>query len=337
MKNSVHLSCIISKGDDFVKRLLCVIPLVTVLLTGCSAETDNVLIETTAYMETVTATEKVTTAETTVTEAAATAKTTSEFTTTTVSETELPIAANEVIDTFIGFPLYSNALTLKEQQLLAGSKEALGLCKYFLGMDECLKLTEWAENIDLDKNVVAMRVFTNCCSSDKFTINDIYAENGEIVFDYDYERPETHTEDIICYVIAGVIPKSDLAFLENDDEWGITLSAEYDPNTHTVSGSFFQWGEKDITELMSGSWYEIERYNEEKGWCRLEYAQEFEGQEICWTSEGWIIPEYGQRTFEQELFLYDKLKTGKYRIAKSIFDLPDPENSRTYYAEFEVE
>lgn len=295
-----------------MKRLLCVIPLVMALLTGCSAETKDVTIA-----ETTNAPEIITTAP--------------------VSETELPIAANEVIHTFIGFPLYSNALTLKEQQLLAGSEEALGLCKHYLGMDECLKLTEWAKNIDLDKNVVAMRVFTNCCSSDKFTINNIYAENGEIIFDYDYERPETHTEDIICYVIAGVIPKSDLAFLENDDEWGVTLSAEYDPNTHTVSGSFFQWGEKGTTELLSGTWYEIERYDELNGWYRLEYAQEFEGQEICWTSEGWIIPEYGQRTFEQELFLYEKLDAGKYRIAKSIFDLPDPENSRTYYAEFEVE
>ncbi|MBQ5319568.1 MAG: hypothetical protein J6K17_10770 [Oscillospiraceae bacterium] len=88
---------------------------------------------------------------------------------------------------------------------------------------------------------------------------------------------------------------------------------------------------------MSGSWYEIERYDEVNGWCRLEYAQEFEGQEICWTSEGWIIPEYGQRTFEQDLALYDKLDAGKYRIAKSIFDLPDFQNARTYYAEFEVE
>ncbi|MBQ7980075.1 MAG: hypothetical protein IJ305_00540, partial [Oscillospiraceae bacterium] len=217
------------------------------------------------------------------------------------------------------------------------SEEALGLCKHYLGMDECLKLTEWAENIDLDKNVVAMRVFTNCCSSDKFTINNIYAENGEIIFDYDYERPETHTEDIICYVIAGVIPKSDLAFLENDDEWGVTLSAEYDPNTHTVSGSFFQWGEKGTTELLSGSWYEIERYDEVNGWCRVPYSSKFDGMEIGWTSEGWVIPEYGRRTFEEELFLYDKLEAGKYRIAKSIFDLPELDNFRTYYAEFEVE
>lgn len=295
-----------------MKRLLCVIPLVTALLTGCSAETKDVTIA-----ETTNAPEIITTAP--------------------VSETELPIAANEIINTFIGFPLYSNALTLKEQQLLAGSKEALGICTYLFSEDECQKLTEWAENIDLDKNVVAMRVFTNCCSSDKFTINNIYAENGEIIFDYDYERPETHTEDEICYVIAGAIPKSDLTFLENNDEWGVTLSAEYDPNTHTVSGSFFQWGEKGTTELLSGTWYEIERYDELNGWYRLEYAQEFEGREICWTSEGWIIPEYGQRTFEQELFLYEKLDAGKYRIAKSIFDLPDPENSRTYYAEFEVE
>ncbi len=295
-----------------MKRLLCVILLVTAFLTGCSVETKDVTIA-----ETTNSPEIITTA--------------------TVSETELPIAANEVIDTFIVFPLYSNALTLKEQQLVAGSEEALGLCKYILGMEECLKLTEWAENIDLDKNVVAMRVFTNCCSSDKFTINNIYAENGEIIFDYDYERPETHTEDIICYVIAGAIPKSDLAFLEIDDEWGVTLSAEYDPNTHTVSGSFFQWGEKNTTELLSGSWYEIERYDEVNGWCRVPYSSKFDGMEIGWTSEGWVIPEYGQRTFEEELFLYDKLDAGKYRIAKSIFDLPDFRNARTYYAEFEVE
>ncbi len=320
-----------------MKRILCVIPLITALLTGCSDETENVLTETTAYMEAVTVTEKVTTAEITVTEAATTAETTSEFTTTTVSETELPIATNEVIDTFIGFPLYSNVLTLKEQQLLAGSKEALGLCKHYLGMEDCLKLTEWAENIDLDKKVIAMRVFTNCCSSDKFTINNIYAENGEFIFDYDFERPEAHTEDEICYVIAGAIPKSDLAFLEIDDEWGVTLSAEYDPNTHTVSGSFFQWGEKNTTELLSGSWYEIERYDEVNGWCRVPYSSKFDGMEIGWTSEGWVIPEYGRYTFEEELFLYDKLDAGKYRIAKSIFDLPDFQNSRTYYAEFEVE
>lgn len=313
-----------------MKRLLCVIPLVTALLTGCSNETAT-------HTETVIAAENSATAETTVTEIISTAETTTEITTATVSETELPIAANEVINTFIGFPLYSNALTLKEQQLLAGSKEALGICTYLFSEDECQKLTEWAENIDFEKNVVAMRVFTNCCSSDKFTINNIYAENGEIIFDYDFEHPEVRTEDEICYVIAGAIPKSDLAFLENDDKWGVTLSAEYDPNTHTVSGSFFQWGEKNTTELLSGSWYEIERYDEVNGWCSLEYAQEFEGREICWTSEGWIISEYGQRTFEQELSLYDKLDAGKYRISKSIFDLPDPENSRTYYAEFEVE
>lgn len=294
-----------------MKKYLGVLILATALLTGCSAETEQLVSEATVQTEI---------AETTA-----------------ISEAEVSASPSEDNKNFIGFRLYSNALTLKEQQLVVGSEEALERCTYLFGEDECRKLTEWAENFDFDKQAVAMRVFADCCSSDKFTINNIYAEKGEIIFDYDYERPETHTEDIICYVIAGVVPKSDLSFLENDDEWGVTLSAEYDSNTHTVSGSFFQWGERNITELLSGSWYELERYDKKDGWCKVPYSSKFDGAEICWTLEGWIIPEYGQRTFEENLALYDKLENGKYRIAKSIFDLPDPEKSHTYYAEFEVE
>lgn len=126
-------------------------------------------------------------------------------------------------------------------------------------------------------------------------------------------------------------------FIENDNEWGVTLSAEYDKNRHFIYLTYTQCGEKGITELTSGSWYELERYDEKKGWNKVPYSSKFDEAEICWTSEGWIITENGQSSFEQDLALYDKLDAGKYRIAKSIFDLPDFRNARTYYAEFEVE
>ncbi len=344
-----------------MKRILCVIPLATALLTGCSAETENVVSETTTHTESVNVTEKVTMAETTVTEATTTAETTTIqttttipettteiVTTTTVSETELPVTTQETdevekddIDYWI-----SLNYEIPERQFIIGNEKALNSFVHYLGYTDNEKffydydgnyLVRFAEGVDFSKNAIALYISHDYRSSDYFKFNNVYVENGEVIFDYDVRSCKgVCTDDEFSYIMVGIVPKKELTSLGND-EWGVEITADYDYYFERIYLTFTQWGEKDISELISGSWYELERYDEEKGWCKVEYAPEFQGQEIVWTEEGWTITEYGAVVFEQYLTLYGgRLERGDYRIAKKIINLQKPGDfeEKIYYAEF---
>lgn len=328
-----------------MKKHLCVFSLVTLLLTGCvsdvgdTAEKENVTSEIVSYTETSLSETVITTESTTVSEVTSmpdatisTQLTIDEAQTTAV--TELPVTLEEIKhNKYISFIVYND----KEAsgQYIIGSKDSLEFYTYFLGCDT---LFEWGKNIDFEKNAVVMYVHSDLSSSYKFELNNVYVENNQIVFDYDSYCPGTANEDIVDHVIAGIVPKDDLEFLGNDDEWGVELEAYYDPDEHCVQLKFLQWGEKEIQELLSGSWYELERYDEEKGWCKVEYSDKYKNQEIGWTSEGWTITEYGQSTYTNNLFLYDKLQAGRYRIAKGVINIERAGDidEKIYYAEFGV-
>ncbi len=323
-----------------MKRYLLAI-LVAVMLTGCSAESGNVLSETTTYTETVSVMQETTFSETapseveiiTETEATTVAETTTIIEMTTTAETEQTTVYEEPQDKYTCFRFYNENNV--DGIYVAGSRESLDFYTYVFGGD---RLAEWGKDIDFEKDAVVMNVIKDRSSSYSFEVNSIYVTDNQIVFDYSSYCPEICNEDIVSYVIAGTIAKSELDFLENDDEWGIELDASYNPDEHCVYISFLQWGENDTRELLSGSWYELERYDEENGWCKVDYSSRFDDVEIGWTDEGWIIAEYGQTPYAQNLALYDELQTGRYRISKSVINLrrAGVYDEKIYYAEFEV-
>ncbi len=321
-----------------MKKYLCLISIIAILQTGCSANNEKAFSET-ASSETITATEapvteKIDELETTiVTEITDIPETTTSIQiTTTETETTTVSEYTPKNNDYIVFNFYNENDV--DGIYVAGSEESLNFYTYIFGGD---KLAGWGKDIDFEKDAVVMNVIKHRSSSYEFTLHSVDVLYNQIIFDYDSYCPEICNEDIVSYVIADTIPKDKLSFLENDDEWGIELEDCYNPNKHCVYLNFLQWGEKEFGELMSSSWYELERYDDRKGWCKVDYSDKFKDEEIGWTSEGWLIAKYGNSAFTQNLFLYDDLPEGKYRIAKSVINLRQAGvyDEKIYYAEFE--
>ncbi len=322
-----------------MRKFLCLISFVAILLTGCSANNEEAFSETTSNPETITVTEapvsetSAVTETTTVTEITDVPETTVSIQITT-TETETTTVSESILKNTDSIIFNSYNENDVDGIYVAGSKASLNFYTYLLGNDI---LSEWGKDIDFEQDAVVMNVIKDRSSSYEFTLYSVYVMHEQIIFDYKSYCPETYNEDLVSYVMAAVIPKEKLSYLENDDEWGIELDASYNPNEHCVNLNFLQWGEKNTRELLSGSWYELERYDEEKGWCKVEYSKKFDNAEIAWTDEGWIIADYGHSVFTQNLALYDELQTGKYRISKSVINLrrAGVYDEKIYYAEFE--
>lgn len=120
---------------------------------------------------------------------------------------------------------------------------------------------------------------------------------------------------------------------QQDQEWGITLTAEnVTPTSATIKCT--QSGGEPMGELKTGSRYILEMWTQEYGWQAVPcYA------EIFWTEEAWVISK--DRVTEWEVKwerFYGKLSEGKYRIGKEIIDVRDTGDydKVIYYAEFEI-
>lgn len=120
---------------------------------------------------------------------------------------------------------------------------------------------------------------------------------------------------------------------QQDQEWGITLTAENVTPTSAII-KCTQSGGEPMGELQTGSRYILEMWTQEYGWQAVPcYA------EIYWTEEAWLISKDKVTEWEVkwERF-YGKLSEGKYRIGKEIIDVRDTGDydKAIYYAEFEI-
>ena len=117
--------------------------------------------------------------------------------------------------------------------------------------------------------------------------------------------------------------------------WGLTLNAKNITNT-SLTLVCTQSGGSPTGELMTGSYYVIERYIDGK-WCHIEYLEQ--EYDIGWTMEAYIIPLNESVGFDIDWgWLYGSLPAGKYRIGKEFSDFRGTGNydSVMCYAEFEI-
>lgn len=119
-------------------------------------------------------------------------------------------------------------------------------------------------------------------------------------------------------------------------DWGVTLEAQ----SVTPSGLSIvcrQSGGTDIAELLTGSYYVIQRL-ENGEWTDVPYLPH--EYEIAWTSEAWLIPEDAEKTWDVDWeWLYGTLTDGTYRIGKEIMNWKESGDSEQVlqYAEFTIQ
>lgn len=118
---------------------------------------------------------------------------------------------------------------------------------------------------------------------------------------------------------------------------GITLTAEdVTPTGLTIVCT--QSGGSPSGELMTGSYYVIERYTID-GWKTVDYVYDGSRGELCWTDEAWIINMDGVTRWSMSWeWLYGELSPGWYRVGKKIMDWRGTSNYENYmcYAVFEI-
>ncbi len=134
---------------------------------------------------------------------------------------------------------------------------------------------------------------------------------------------------------AGTIAEKRQEYEVFQENSGITLTAEnITPTGLTIKCT--QSGGRPAGELLTGSWYVLQKWTQENGWEEMPYI--IDG-EIAWTSEAWTIPM--DNTCEWEVdweWLYGTVPNGKYRIGKAIMDfIPSRDYEREVcFIEFEI-
>lgn len=122
-----------------------------------------------------------------------------------------------------------------------------------------------------------------------------------------------------------------------EPEVGVLLTVENVTSTGlTIKCS--QAGRKPTGELITGSWYCIEKWTSENGWEDVEYI--LKENEVGWNDIGYMISEMGAVELEVDWeWLYGDLPAGKYRIGKEVMDFRKTGDYDTamYYAEFNIE
>jgi len=130
-------------------------------------------------------------------------------------------------------------------------------------------------------------------------------------------------------------PQGENTQTETDDSWGLTLRAD-DVSAEGLTLTFIQEGGVENAELLSGSFFVIEKYSGGE-WVPVETV--FSQYEITWTQEAWLISANSKSEWKVNwTFLYGTLDAGKYRIGKSVsyFRGTGDYDSKLYYAEFEI-
>ena len=121
--------------------------------------------------------------------------------------------------------------------------------------------------------------------------------------------------------------------MQND--WGITLETEnVTPGGLTLVCQ--QSGGTDVSELLTGSYFVIQKH-EEAGWADVEYLpQEYD---VAWTAEAWIVQKENTTKWNVNWeWLYGELPDSEYRIGKEFmcFRGTGDFDSEMIYANFEI-
>lgn len=131
--------------------------------------------------------------------------------------------------------------------------------------------------------------------------------------------------------------------IENNEEiknieknkWGVGLEA----TNATPSGLTIichHEGGKEVAELTTGSFYNIQKKNGSE-WEEVDYLPQ--EHDIGWTMEAWIINKNDTTSWDIDwAWLYGELPAGEYRIGKVITNFRDTGDYDTEiaYAEFEI-
>lgn len=116
--------------------------------------------------------------------------------------------------------------------------------------------------------------------------------------------------------------------------WGITLTAQ-NISRESITIVCTQKGGEDVAELLTGSYYIIEKKTE-NGWEECPYI--IDGN-IGWESMGYLVNMNGRTYYEENWsWLYGALENGQYRIGKDFLNLREPGDydQTRFYAEFEI-
>jgi len=146
---------------------------------------------------------------------------------------------------------------------------------------------------------------------------DSYTEpvvGDEIVMYYDGMAMETDPLQVsTVYAITLKTPADQMN--SKVHEWGIILEAEkVTPSGLTIL--CHQSGGDDVGELTTGSYYVIQKM-EEEGWVDVEYLPH--EYDIGWTMEAWMIKKEDTTRWEINWeWLYGELPAGEYRIGKQV-------------------
>jgi len=134
-----------------------------------------------------------------------------------------------------------------------------------------------------------------------------------------------------CGNVAGKSSQSEA----QQDEWGITLSAE-DVTPIGMTLVCTQSGGKFKGELQTGTPFFLERFVEGE-WLPVSSKPE---EEVAWTMIALGIQPNNTTKWKVDWeFLYGYLEPGTYRMAKEIMDFRSPGKytEKTYYVEFAIE
>lgn len=119
------------------------------------------------------------------------------------------------------------------------------------------------------------------------------------------------------------------------NQWGITLEVQNVTSTG-LTMICDQSGGENLGELDTGSYYELQRFENGK-WEKLEYLpQEYL---VCWGSIALLVNREGTTEWEYNWdTLYGELPAGEYRIGKRFmnFRAPGDYDAEMLYAEFTI-
>ncbi len=120
------------------------------------------------------------------------------------------------------------------------------------------------------------------------------------------------------------------------DDWGIRMWAD-DITPKGITIYCEQFGGNPTGELQTGAAYTLEVWEKDK-WKPVEYK---DAEEVpVWNAIAYSIPKNEVTSWNLNFeFIYDELKTGRYRVGKEIMDFrkAGDYDSRIYYAEFTIE
>lgn len=123
--------------------------------------------------------------------------------------------------------------------------------------------------------------------------------------------------------------------IEIFDEWGIMMWAE-DVTPKSVTLYIEQFGGNFNGELSTGPQYTLEIFGNDK-WTEVKTKYD---SPLVWNQVDYKIFENERTKFNIDFsFGYNPLKKGRYRVGKEIMDFSEPGNfnTKTYFAEFEIE